>query len=201
MLGRVPPAPKRSPRASARPATARTAAAPAKAAPSKTTPGAPYDEYAASVSAYTEAGGQETLQRVVTAISRLGRRLDVFYREQFDELDVSHGEWTVLSTLAVDGREGGSTPSKLADVCGVSPSTMTHRLDRMVQRGLVERWPDPDNRTRIRVQLAKGGWELFKQAILDAEVVESRILSPLTSDERSQLAALLEKVVVGLRVH
>ena len=88
-------------------------------------------------SAYTKAGGQETVQRVVTAISRLGRRLDVFYREQFDELNVSHGEWTVLSTLAIEGRDGGSTPSKLADICGVSPSTMTHRLDRMVARELV----------------------------------------------------------------
>ena len=76
---------------------------------------------------------------------------------------------------------------------------MTHRLDRMVERGLVTRAPDPDNRTRIRVQLAKGGWELFRQAILDAEVVESRILSPLTADERRQLADLLEKVVAGLR--
>jgi DNA-binding MarR family transcriptional regulator len=141
------------------------------------------------------------VQRVVTAISRLGRRLDVFYREQFDELNVSHGEWTVLSTLAVEGRDGGSTPSKLADICGVSPSTMTHRLDRMVERGLVERSPDPGNRTRIRVQLAKDGWELFRQAILDAEVVEARILSPLNSDERSQLADLLEKVVAGLRTH
>ncbi len=153
------------------------------------------------MSAYTGVGGQETVQRVVTAISRLGRRLDVFYREQFDELNISHGEWTVLSTLAVEGREGGSTPSKLADICGVSPSTMTHRLDRMVDRGLVERSPDPDNRTRIRVQLADGGWELFRQAVLDAEVVESRILSPLSSDERSQLASLLEKVVASLRTH
>ncbi len=64
----------------------------------------PYGEYEQAVSAYTKVGGQETLQRVVTAISRLGRRLDVFYREQFEELNVSHGEWTVLSTLAVGGR-------------------------------------------------------------------------------------------------
>jgi DNA-binding MarR family transcriptional regulator len=180
MIENVPQAPKRAPRSS---------------------PTTPYGEYAQSVAAYTKAGGQEAVQRVVTAISRLGRRLDVFYREQFDELDVSHGEWTVLSTLAIEGRDGGSTPTKLADICGVSPSTMTHRIDRMAARGLVERSPDPDNRTRIKVQLARGGWELFKQAILDAEVVESRILSPLSNDERRQLATLLEKVVAGLRTH
>jgi DNA-binding MarR family transcriptional regulator len=164
-------------------------------------PATPYDEYALAVSAYTDAGAQETVQRVVTAINRLERRLDVFYREQFDELDVAHGEWAVLSNLAIEAREGGSTPTQLADVCGVSPSTMTHRLDRMVERGLVERSPDPDNRTRIRVTLARGGWELFQRAVLDAEVVESRVLSPLSADERRQLAGLLEKVVAGMRVH
>jgi DNA-binding MarR family transcriptional regulator len=161
----------------------------------------PYAEYAEAVALYTEAGAQDTVQRVVTAISRLGRRLDVFYRDQFEELHISHGEWTVLSTLAVEGRDGSSTPSKLADVGGVSPSTMTHRLDRMAERGLIARTPDRDNRTRIRVQLADAGWELFRRAILDAEVVESRILSPLSAEERRQLAALLEKVVAGLRSH
>jgi DNA-binding MarR family transcriptional regulator len=161
----------------------------------------PLADYAQAVAVYTEAGGQEVVQRVVTAISRLGRRLDVFYRQQFEDLQISHGEWTVLSTLAIEGRDGSSTPTKLADICGVSPSTMTHRLDRMAARGLVTRAADPQNRTRIRITLARGGWDLFKRAIMDAEVVESRILSPLTKDERRQLAALLEKVVAGLRTH
>jgi DNA-binding MarR family transcriptional regulator len=184
MISGVPPTPKR------------TAPKPARRAPAS-----PYDDYAQTVALYTEAGGQETLQRVVTAISRLGRRLDVFYRQQFDELNITHGEWTVLWTLAIEGPGGSSTPSRLADVCGVSPSTMTHRLDKMAQRNLVARTPDPDNRTRIRVQLANGGWKLFTRAVLDAEVVESRILSPLSDVERRQLAALLEKVVAGLRPH
>jgi DNA-binding MarR family transcriptional regulator len=200
----VPPAPKRAPVTG--PGAPRPAKA-TKAAAERSDPGplddsdATYRDYAQAVSAYTQAGGQESVQRVVTAISRLSRRLDVFYRDQFDELNISHGEWTVLSTLAVEGRDGSSTPSRLADICGVSPSTMTHRLDRMAERNLLQRSPDPDNRTRIRVQLAPAGWQLFKQAVLDAEVVESRILSPLSNDERRQLASLLEKVVLALRTH
>jgi DNA-binding MarR family transcriptional regulator len=185
----VPSPQKRTPRSSA------TDRARRKPAPT------PYEDYARQVTLYTQAGGQETLQRVVTALSRLGRRLDVAYRQQFDELNITHGEWSVLVSLAVEGRDGDSTPTKLADVCGVSPSTMTHRLDRMAERNLVVRVPDPENRTRIRVHLAEPGWQLFTHAILDAEVVESRLLSPLSPEEREQLADLLEKVVVGLRSH
>jgi DNA-binding MarR family transcriptional regulator len=188
----VPPPPKRAPR----PVTSKTSGRAHRAAAPRSVA-----DHEQLVAVYTEVGGQETLQRVVTAISRLGRRLDVFYRQQFDELNISHGEWTVLSTLAVEDHGEGSTPTKLADICGVSPSTMTHRLDRMTERGLLARTPDSENRTRIRVRLADGGWALFKQAVLDAEVVETRILSPLTREERRQLANLLEKVVTGLRSH
>lgn len=156
-------------------------------------------DYERAVAVYTAAGGQETVQRVVTAISQLGRGLDVFYRHHLAALDVSHGEWTVLASLAVEGRSGSLMPSKLADICGVSPSTMTHRLDRMSERGLISRHVDPDNRTRSRVQLDQPGWELFRRAVLGAEVVEAKILESLDATERRQLAGLLERVLIGLR--
>jgi DNA-binding MarR family transcriptional regulator len=150
------------------------------------------------VAAYTAAGAQETVQRVVTALSRLSRRLDVYYRRQFEELDIGPAEWSVLSSLAVEGQDG-STPSRLAELGGVSRSTMTHRLDRMVQRGLVARAPDPGNRTRMRITMTVDGWELFRRAVLDAEVVESRLLSALDERERRQLASLLDKLVAELK--
>jgi DNA-binding MarR family transcriptional regulator len=158
----------------------------------------PYDEYEAAVAAYTEAGAQETVQRIVTALSRLDRRLDVFYRQQFERLDLSPGDWSVLAAVALERRKG-SSPSALADRSGVSPSTMTHRLDGMVARGLIRREPDPDNRTRTKVLLTDDGWALFRRAVLDAEVVEAKILSPLGETDRRQLASLLERLVAGLR--
>ena len=80
----------------------------------------PYAEYERAVALYTSAGGHETLQRVTVAISRLSKRLDNFYNAQLQELGVSHGEWTVLSTLAQSGRDGSLSPSQLADLSGVS---------------------------------------------------------------------------------
>jgi DNA-binding MarR family transcriptional regulator len=162
-------------------------------------PPTPYADYEQAVAVYTAAGGQETVQRVVTAISRISRRLDVVYRAQLAELGISHGEWTVLSTLALAGRGAAVMPSRLADVSGVSPSTMTHRLDRMGERGLISRAIDPDNRARSRVELAPAGWELFGRVVLDADVVEANVLDPLSRAERRQLAELLERVVAGLR--
>ncbi len=157
----------------------------------------PWAEYERAVRVYTEAGAAETVQRIVTALSRLSRRLDVFYTKRFDEIDISRTEWPVLQALAMEGRGGSSHPSLLADAAGVSASTMTHRLDRMVERGLVERSPDPQNRTRMVVSLTRAGWELFRRAVLDAESEEAGIFAPLTDAERSTLATLLEKALVG----
>jgi len=158
----------------------------------------PLAEYERAVALYTAAGGQETVQRVVTAISRLNRRLDVVYREQFQELGLSHGEWTVLQTLALEGPNVGSTPSKLADIAGLSPSAMTHRLDRMAERGVIERTPDAQNRTRVKISLTPAGWDLFRTAVVESESVESGLLAPLDDQEQKRLAELLEKLVAGL---
>jgi DNA-binding MarR family transcriptional regulator len=158
----------------------------------------PLLEYERAVAAYTAAGGHETVQRVVTALTRLNRRLDVFYRSQFADLGLSHGEWAVLQALALEDPGSGATPSKLADLAGLSPSAMTNRLDRMAERGLLARRPDPDNRTRVRITLTDAGWALFRDAVVDAEPLEAGLLDPLSDAEQRRLADLLEKLVAGL---
>lgn len=157
----------------------------------------PWAEYERAVAIYTEAGAAETVQRITTALSRLSRRLDVFYNEQFDNLDIERSEWPVLQALAMEGRKGRLNPSGLAETAGVSASTMTHRLDRMLERGLVERCPDPDNRTRMIVSLTRLGWDRFRDAVLRAESQETGVFAALTDGERSDLADLLEKVIAA----
>jgi len=103
----------------------------------------------------------------------------------------------VLHALAMEGRNGHSNPSRLAEVVGVSASTMTHRLDRMVERGLVQREPDPANRTRMVVSLTRAGWDRFREAVLDVESQEAGVFAPLTDAERTTLARLLEKAIAG----
>ena len=79
-----------------------------------------------------------------------------------------------------------------------SPSSMTHRLDRMVARGLVARETDPENRVRVRVTLSDQGWELFRSAIRESDMLESDVLGALTTAQRDRLAELLEIAITGL---
>jgi DNA-binding MarR family transcriptional regulator len=162
-----------------------------------TGPRSSLQDYQTAIKGFTAVGANETVQRVVTALTRISKRLDNYYREQFAELNLQRGDWGVLAELALHGVDGTSTPSRLADVTGVSPSTMTHRLDQLVERGLVQRTPDPDNRTRMKVRLTRAGQELFRKSVVDADVTEAAVLSALDAGEQAQLADLLEKILAS----
>ena len=147
---------------------------------------------------YVAAGGDESVQRVITAVHGLARRLNQWYDRQLADLDISAGEWAVMSTLVRDTGGRGCTPSELADAANVAPSSMTHRLDRMTARGLVTRATDPENRVRVRVALSDRGWELFRNAIRESDMLESDVLATLTPGQRAKLAELLEVAITGL---
>ncbi len=104
----------------------------------------------------------------------------------------------MMDKLVRDGGESGLSPSVLADAANVAPSSMTHRLDRMADRGLITRGTDPVNRARVRVALSHDGWELFRTAIRESNMLESDVLSPLSKADRVKLAELLEMVIEGL---
>lgn len=154
--------------------------------------------YDAEVAAYVAAGGSESVQRVITAVHALHRRLAQWYDEQLADLDLSSGEWAVLSHVAMRPEDEIVTPSHLASALSIAPSSMTHRLDRMSERGLVERTPDQVNRTRILITLTDAGWELFRAVIHDSDVMESHVLAQLGTDQRGALADLLELAISGL---
>ena len=151
-----------------------------------------------AVATFVAAGADESIQRVTTAVHRLSRRLNQWYDRQLADLDLSHGEWAVLSRLATVPEGTAMTPSQLADLTNVAASSMTHRLDRMVDRGWIIRQPDPTNRTRVLVELTNAGYQLYVAAIRDANLVEGDVLHSLSPTQVEQLAALLETVIAGL---
>lgn len=150
-----------------------------------------------AVAAYVAAGGEESVQRVITALYGVTKKLDHWYSRQCADLGLTQGEWAVLAALA-KAHETEVTPSQLAELTSVAPSSMTHRLDKMEARGLVQRTPDTRNRTRTLVSLTPQGWDLFSSAVREADVVESDTLRRLSDGERDELARLLEVVIAGL---
>ncbi len=174
-----------------------SSAASARTAPAGS-PSTVEEHYRQEVAAYVAAGGEESVQRVITAVHRLSRSLNQWYARQLADLGLSAGEWAVLSKLVTAGYEAALTPSQLAEMTDVAASSMTHRLDRMCERGFLQRTNDPANRTRVLVTLTPRGWEAFQTAIQGSNLVEQDVLAPLSRRQRDDLASLLETVIAGL---
>lgn len=135
------------------------------------------------------------VEKVVSALIRLNRRMNVAYGRQVAELGISTTDWEVLKALVVVGRPYRLGPGDLAKRLGLTPAAMTHRIDRMVAEGLVTRERDETNRVRVIVELTDEGRNKWLEAMRRAAVFEAGLLQDLSPDERTSLGEVLTRLL------
>ena len=135
------------------------------------------------------------VEKIVSALSRLNRRMNVAYGRQTAALGISNAEWEVLKALVLAGAPYRLGPSELAKRLGLTPAAMTHRIDRMVTEGLVTRERDGNNRVRVIVELTDEGREKWLEAMHMASVFEEDLLQDLTPVERLTLGEVLTRLL------
>lgn len=101
------------------------------------------------------------------------------------DLDVSLPQFRVLVVLAGDGVLPSST---LADHLGVSPSTITRMIDRLVSKDLVTRLATPQDRRQVHVTLTPSGQQLMQRVTRHRRAAIDQILRRMP---RAELAHLL----------
>jgi DNA-binding MarR family transcriptional regulator len=131
---------------------------------------------------------------VLSRVTRRARHLDRARREAFAAQELETWEFDVLSALRRAGRPYELSPGTLLRETMVTSGTMTNRVDRLAERMLVERRPDPDDRRGVRVRLTRSGRETV-DAALDALLASEReLLAVLGDRDRQRLAALLREL-------
>lgn len=89
--------------------------------------------------------------------------------------------------------------SELADAALVSRSRLTHRVNRLAERGLVAREACPDDRRGTFAVLTPLGRRLLQQAAAThVESVRRHLVDRLSDDELVQLGELLGRLAVPL---
>lgn len=86
------------------------------------------------------------------------------------------------------------TPTAIAAYLSLEGPTVTYSLDKLEQRGLIERSPSPDNRRGVRLQITAEGQKVLHAANSAAwePVVEIARLSSVDRDFERLFASLLE---------
>jgi DNA-binding MarR family transcriptional regulator len=132
--------------------------------------------------------------RLLAVAALAGRRLDAFAAEHgFDR-----GQGDVLFALRRAGAPYRLSPSELAGALLVTSGTMTNRLDRLEQRGLIERLANPNDRRGLDVQLTPEGKRLVDDLVGRHVENEEQMLAPLSARERDQLVRITRKLLAHL---
>ncbi|HUF97550.1 MAG TPA: MarR family transcriptional regulator [Ilumatobacter sp.] len=133
---------------------------------------------------------------VVGRISRLSRLFDRALSANFAAHGIEDWMYDVLATLRRIGAPHELTPRELIRSTMVTTGAITNRIDRLEERGLVERSPSTTDRRSVVVRLTPAGRDLVDQVVTSHLEVEHRLLAVLSPRERELLAATLRTLAI-----
>lgn len=107
--------------------------------------------------------------------------------------DLTHAQLCLV--FALIEKEQGCCPLKQVEkLLRVAQSTTVGIVRRAEEKGLVECFPDPDDRRSKSVRVTRRGHDLYRDTQDKMEKNEELLLTALTPEERDTFRALLTKV-------
>jgi len=128
---------------------------------------------------------------LVVAHDRLMKEFQVELKTEFD---LTVPQYDALLRLAqADGRT--LRMGEVADALLFSSGAATKVFDRLVERGLVERGADPNDRRTVLVGLTEDGRKLFQRAQrAHGESINSKVGPFASAEERRHVEAFLKRL-------
>lgn len=109
------------------------------------------------------------------------------------EYGLTHPEYNVL--IIIDSSEHGLGPSELAEATSEKAANITRLVDQLIDKGLVVRVADAEDRRRLSVCLTPAGEELIVRVLPAISMQLQGFLAELDESECGQLQQLLSKVI------
>jgi DNA-binding MarR family transcriptional regulator len=100
------------------------------------------------------------------------RNADQLFRRVVRSLRLTVIEWYILRALY---EEDGQHASDLARAVGRAATSFTPNLDKLQEKGYIERRPDPGDRRAVRIYLTKKGEEARDQVNKAAKEIDAQI--------------------------
>jgi DNA-binding MarR family transcriptional regulator len=134
---------------------------------------------------------------VIARLARVRAHIDRVLEVNFARFGLSGATFTVLATLRRQGEPFELGQRELGERVSLTPGTVSVRVDGLVEKGLVERIPDPTDARGVRVRLTDLGRQRVEACSPSHLATEERLLSALTVAERDQLAGLLRTLLLS----
>ncbi len=132
---------------------------------------------------------------IVTRLAKVRTHLDAGVTAVFAAHGLTPADFEVIVTLRRFGKPYRLPQARLMDTLELTSGTVSVRLDRLESAGIVVREADPASARSTLVRLTDKGLALFDVVAPEHLANEDRLLSALTSAERSDLADLLRRLL------
>ena len=134
---------------------------------------------------------------LLARLFRVAHLADAVLGQQLAAHGLQPGWFDLLAALRRAGEPYALTPTQLIRTVMLSSGGMTKRLDRLVDAGLVERTPDPNDRRGTLVRLTGGKATI--DTLLPAHLAyEQRLLASLNPVQQRTLDELLRLLLADL---
>jgi DNA-binding MarR family transcriptional regulator len=133
--------------------------------------------------------------RLVAVVETLPGVLDTQLRR---DASLSHFEYQVLAMLS-DAPERTLRMTALASLTNATLPRLSHVVERLEGRGLVERRPCPEDRRATNAVLTAGGWaKIVDTAPGHVAAVRHHVIDALTAEQVEQLRHISEAILARI---
>ncbi|WP_448206669.1 MarR family winged helix-turn-helix transcriptional regulator [Azospirillum sp. sgz302134] len=131
-------------------------------------------------------------EQVHYRLRRAHQRASSIFMDVIGDAQLTPTQWAALVTLRT---EGALSQNQLGRLTFMDPATTQGVILRLVERTLVERQPDPQDRRRTSVRLTRSGQSLVSALLANAMQAHDRTLAPMSADERATFLGLLARLM------
>lgn len=132
---------------------------------------------------------------MITLLSKSARLTGNRLNRNLSEHNVTAEQWAVLSSL---WKKNGQTQQALADQANKNKASITHLIDNLEKRKLVERLVDEKDRRNKLVQLTPEGSQLQESLTKVVSKTMQEITAGVDKKELKQCRRALKKIVETL---
>jgi len=132
---------------------------------------------------------------IVNRVSRLAAYFAAEVERVFHGSTITSADFAVLANLRRAGQPYQLTQRQLMDALRLTSGTISVRIDRLAERGLVRRDPAPETRG-VLVTLTDLGGRTFDALTPEHLANEARLVAALDPKQQAALATLLQSLLV-----
>ena len=135
-------------------------------------------------------------QRMLEYVQALVRRFALSERSDVACCGITVSQAATLDALQA---EGPMRQSELGRRLGITPSTLTRNLTRLLDAGLVERVPDPEDARASHVRLLPAGNRVVTEVHRQEQAFAHNVLERLPAERRETIVDGLRDLLVAVR--